>query len=89
MVGRLVEHQEFRAAHQQLGQRDPHPDAAGKLGDVALEIALDEAQSEQDRFGAAVGLIKPVALKLAQHVAEFRQRGVVFGAAMMLGEHFF
>ena len=89
MVGRLVEHQEFRAAHQQLGQRDPHPDAAGKLGDVALEVGSREAQPEQHRLGAAVGLVKPVALELAQHVAEFGQRGVVFGAAMMLSEHFF
>ena len=51
--------------------------------------ALDEAQSEQHCLGAAVGLIEAVALQFAQHVAEFLQRGVVFGAAMMLGEHLF
>ena len=38
MVGRLVEHQEVGPLQQQFGQRDAHPDAAGELGDVALQI---------------------------------------------------
>ncbi len=32
MVGRLVEHHELGRVEQQFGQRDTHPDAAGKLG---------------------------------------------------------
>ncbi len=75
MVGRLVEHQKFRAAHQQFRQRDTHPDAAGKLGHVAREVGLTEAQPEQHRFGAAVG--------------ELGERRVVLGSAMMRGQHHF
>ncbi len=89
MVGRFVEHQEFRAAHQELGQRDTHPDAAGKLGDVARQVGLAEAQPEQHRLGAAVGLVEAVAFQFAQHVTELGQRGVVSGAAMMLCQHLF
>ena len=89
MVGRLVEHQKFRAAHQQFRQRDTHPDAAGELGHVAREVGLAEAQSEQHRLGAAVGLIEAVTLEFAQHVAELGERRVVLGAAMMRCQHLF
>ena len=40
MVGRLVEHHEVGRVEQQLGERDAHPDAAGKFRDVAMQIAL-------------------------------------------------
>ena len=88
MVGRFVEHQEFRTAHQELGQRDSHPDTAGELGDVAREVGFAESESEQHRLGAAFGLVEAVTLEFAQHVAKFGERGVVLGAAMMAGEDF-
>ena len=40
MVGRLVEHHELGLIEQQLGQRDAHPDPAGKFRDIAMEIAF-------------------------------------------------
>ena len=40
MVGRLVEHHEFGLIEQQLGERDAHPDAAGKFRDIAMQIAF-------------------------------------------------
>ena len=49
MVGRLVEHQELGLLQQQLGQRDAHPDAAGEFRDIAMKIAVAEAQAKQDR----------------------------------------
>ena len=77
MVGRLVEHHELGRVEQQFGQRDAHPDAAGKFADVAAEVFLGEAEPEQHRGGAALGAVEVVMLELGQHLAQFLECGVV------------
>ena len=77
MVGRLVEHHEVGALQQQLGEPDPHPDTAGKLGDVAGQIRSREPEPEEHRLGAALGRVEVVTFEFMEHIAEFVQGGVV------------
>ncbi len=89
MVGRLVEHHELGRVEQEFGERDAHPDAAGKFGDVAGEIFFGEAQAEQHRRGAALGAVEVVMLELGQHLAQFLERGVVRRPRMLMRENLF
>jgi hypothetical protein len=57
MVGRLVEEQQVRAAHERAGQRQPHPPAARVAVDRTPLVAGREAQTMQQPRGAALGLI--------------------------------
>ena len=45
MVGGLVEQQQVRLLQQQLGQRDAHLPAAGKLFGLALPVFFAETQA--------------------------------------------
>ena len=87
MVGRLVEHHELGRVEQEFRQRDAHPDAAGKFGDVAAEVFVGEAQPEQHRGGAAFSAVEVVTLELGQHLAQFLERGVVRRPGMLVGEN--
>ncbi len=49
VVGRLVEQQQVRAAHQRPRQIEAHAPAAGELGDRALEVFVGETQAMHQR----------------------------------------
>ena len=52
MVGRLVEQQEVRAAHQRLREIEPHPPAAGEARDRIAVARVGEAKSREQRRSA-------------------------------------
>ncbi len=54
MVGRFVEQQQIRTAHQRLRQIQAHAPAAGKFRDAARFVAVGESQSVQQFAGARV-----------------------------------
>ena len=55
MIGRLVEQQQIRAAHQRLREVEAHPPSAGKASDGLAVPPLGEAQPRQQRRGARAG----------------------------------
>ena len=47
VVGRLVEQQQLRRAHQRLREVQPHAPAAGEARDRALQLFVPEAQADE------------------------------------------
>ncbi len=51
VVGRLVEQQHVGVLEQEAGERDAHHPAARELTDVALDVAIGEAEAGEDPSG--------------------------------------
>ena len=74
MVGRFVEQQQIRAAHQRLGEVEAHAPAARKLGHRAGFVARREAESVQQFAGTCT---RRVAADCAQTIVQHGLAGRV------------
>ena len=74
VVGRLVEQQQVRAAHQRLREVEAHPPAAGKARDRIRVPRFGKAQAGQQRRGARA---RAVAADVVEAVMQVGQRFAV------------
>ena len=74
VVGGLVEQEDFGLLKKQLGHRDAHLPAAGKLGAVAREISLLEAEALEHRFDARLHAGRIGGIELQLERTDFLQR---------------
>ncbi len=82
MIGRLVEKQEVRAAHQRLREVQAHAPAAGETGDGVAMAGCGEPESGEQRRGAGAGR---VAADVVEPVMEQRERFAVARHMMVAG----
>ncbi len=55
VVGRLIEQQQIRRAHQGLGQVQAHPPATGEVPDLAIHLLVGKAQAGEQFARAGIG----------------------------------
>ncbi len=80
VIGRLVEEQQVRAAHQRLREIEAHPPAPGKTRDRIAVARRREAQAGEQRCRARA---RGVAADLLEAVVQQRERfAVSFGVAV-------
>ena len=75
MVGRFVEQQQVRGAHQCLRQVQAHPPATGEIADLAIHLLIGEPKPGQQLAGTSVGGVTVGAV-------EFRVQASQSGAVM-------
>ena len=76
VIGRLVEEQEVRAAHQRLREVEPHPPAAGESRDRIPMARRREAEAGQEHCRAGT---RRIAADLVVAVMEVRERFALAG----------
>ena len=86
MVSRLVEQQQIRLRQQQLGQRDAHLPAAGKLLGVTCPVFLAEAEAVEhgahlriERVAVLHAKFAEIALIAIGYLGVFVRRVIEFG----------
>ncbi len=96
MVGRFVEQQQVRGAHQCLRQVQAHTPATGETADLTLHLLVGEAQPGQQLASACVGGVTVGAVELRMQTclsgAVLRgfglgQRALYFSQALVAIEH--
>ncbi len=81
MVGRFVEQQQVRGAHQRLRQIQAHPPAAGKAADRQLHLLVGKTEAGQQLAGAGIG---GIAVGTVQLAVQARQGDAI---VFLLGGH--
>ena len=64
MVGRFIEQQKIRRAHQGLSQVQAHPPATGKIGNRAIHLFVGKAQSGEHFARPCIGGVAVGAVQL-------------------------
>src|SRR6202012_5305029 len=75
VVGRFIEQQQVRGAHQRLGQVQAHAPAAGGVGDRAVHLVVGKAKAGKHLAGAGVGGV-------AVGAVQFRVQAGLCGAVL-------
>ena len=76
VVGRLVEQQDIEIAEEDLGHGDAHLPAAGESADIAVDLAVFEAEAVKHLASLRFDLVAAQVLILLLHVPEAIEDGV-------------
>ncbi len=82
VVRGLVEHEQVRSAQQQLGERDAHLPAAGKVLGGLIEVLDGKTEAREDLARSALELVAAEALEAVLGMSVLLEHAVELGAGL-------